>query len=71
VLSVESRWTNTLPRFGLSFLGAQWTESKLIGLVYAFEQITMVRDHVQPIIAPSTELKDVIKARGAGKVDLL
>jgi amidase len=47
-------------RFGLSFLGARFTEAKLIGLAYAFEQRTMVRNKVQPYIVPNIELKDVV-----------
>lgn len=35
-------------------------EAKLIGLAYAFEQRTMVRNLVQPYIAPNIELKDVV-----------
>jgi amidase len=50
----------TCNRFGLSFLGAKWSESKLIGLAYAFEQRTMVRNKVQPYIVPRTEIQDVI-----------
>jgi amidase len=46
--------------FGLSFLGAKFTEAKLIGLAYAFEQKTKVRDKVQPYTVPRTELVDVI-----------
>ena len=49
-------------RFGLSFLGARWSEAKLIGLAYAFEQRTMVRDKVQPYIVPSTEIEHVLMA---------
>jgi len=48
--------------FGLSFLGARWSEAKLIGLAYAFEQRTMVRDKVQPYIVPSTEIEHVLMA---------
>jgi amidase len=46
--------------FGLSFLGARFTEAKLIGLAYAFEQRTMVRNKVQPYIMPNVELKDIV-----------
>jgi amidase len=53
---------NEVSRFGLSFLGAKWTEAKLIGLAYAFEQRTMVRDKVQPYIVPSIELGEVLGA---------
>ncbi|KAF2437033.1 glutamyl-tRNA amidotransferase subunit A [Tothia fuscella] len=47
--------------FGLSFLGAKWTEEKLIGLAYAFEQKTLVRNMVQPYLVPKTEIADVVK----------
>jgi len=46
-------------KFGISFLGAKFTETKLIGMAYAFEQRTKVRDKVQPYIVPTTELADV------------
>jgi amidase len=49
-----------LSRFGISFLGAKFTETKLIGMAYAFEQRTKVRDKVQPYIVPTTELADVV-----------
>jgi amidase len=60
--------TNDPPRFGLSFLGAKWSEPKLIGLAYAFEQRTMARDDVQPMFIPRTEIKDVVEARLTGEV---
>ncbi|KAL4961196.1 amidase signature domain-containing protein [Aspergillus stella-maris] len=44
--------------FGLSFLGAKFSDAKLIGLAYAFEQRTMVRDTVHPYIKPRTDLQD-------------
>jgi len=47
-------------RFGLSFLGARFSDAKLIGMAYAFEQRTKVRDKVQPYIVPKTELSDVV-----------
>jgi amidase len=43
--------------FGISFLGRQWSEETLIGLAYAFEQRTMIRKTVVPVIKPKTELK--------------
>ncbi|QDS68609.1 hypothetical protein FKW77_001195 [Venturia effusa] len=46
--------------FGLSFLGARFTETKLIGFGYAFEQRTMVRNMVEPYIVPNIELRDVV-----------
>lgn len=42
---------------GLSFLGKHWDDAKLIGLAYAYEQITKVRDaSVQRATLPTTEL---------------
>lgn len=40
-------------------MGAKWSEEKLIGMAYAFEQRTMARDKVQPYIVPSLELGDI------------
>lgn len=47
-------------RFGLSFLGARFDDAKLIGMAYAFEQRTKVRDRVPPFVIPKTELRDVV-----------
>ncbi|KAK3330055.1 amidase [Apodospora peruviana] len=51
--------------FGISFLAERFSEEKLIGLAYAFEQRTMVRNTIVPYIQPVTELADVVamKAR--------
>ncbi|KAH8738348.1 amidase signature domain-containing protein [Ilyonectria robusta] len=46
--------------FGFSFLGARFTDAKLIGLGYAFEQRTMIRKTVHPYIAPRTDLGSVV-----------
>ncbi|KAF2275506.1 amidase signature enzyme [Westerdykella ornata] len=46
--------------FGIAFAGPHWSEAKLIGFAYAFEQRTNVRKQVKPYIAPKTELVDVI-----------
>ncbi|RMJ13899.1 hypothetical protein BHE90_004375 [Fusarium euwallaceae] len=46
--------------FGFSFLGARFTDAKLIGLAYAFEQRTMIRKTVHPYIAPKTDLGSVV-----------
>ncbi|KAI1139215.1 glutamyl-tRNA amidotransferase subunit A [Hypoxylon sp. FL0543] len=48
--------------FGISFLGARFTEETLIGFAYAFEQRTRVRDRIVPFIVPRTELVDVVHA---------
>ena len=42
--------------FGLAFVGRRWSEETLISLAYAFEQRTMARKHMKPLIAPSFEL---------------
>ena len=49
--------------FGLSFLGAAWSEASLIGFAYAYEQRTMTRDKVKPYIVPKIELAQVVRAR--------
>ncbi|KAK4540673.1 hypothetical protein LTR36_009004 [Oleoguttula mirabilis] len=46
--------------FGLSFLGAKWTEYQLISYAYAFEQRSRVRNQVQPYLVPNIELADVV-----------
>jgi len=46
--------------FGLSFLGAKWTEETLIGFAYAYEQRTHTRNKVQPFIVPNTGLANVV-----------
>ncbi|KAJ8133593.1 hypothetical protein O1611_g24 [Lasiodiplodia mahajangana] len=47
--------------FGLSFLGAKFTESNLIGFAYAFEQRTMIRKTVYPYITPQIDLQHVVE----------
>ncbi|KAE9365213.1 glutamyl-tRNA amidotransferase subunit A [Stipitochalara longipes BDJ] len=49
--------------FGLSFMGAKWSEETLIGLAYAFEQRTHIRKKVKPYLVPSTQLADVVGRR--------
>lgn len=49
--------------FGISFMGAHFSEELLIGLAYAFEQRTLVRNTIIPYIQPTTELADVVNAR--------
>lgn len=46
--------------FGISFMGPKFSEELLIGLAYAFEQRTKVRDTIVPYILPTTELVDVV-----------
>ncbi|KFZ00821.1 hypothetical protein V501_10434 [Pseudogymnoascus sp. VKM F-4519 (FW-2642)] len=45
---------------GLSFLGAAWSEEALIGCAFAYEQRTLVRDKVRPIVMPTSQLEDVV-----------
>jgi amidase len=49
-----------LSRFGISFLGVKWSEEKLLGIAYAFEQRTKVRSQLKLHVSAKTELKDVI-----------
>ncbi|KAK0117542.1 hypothetical protein ONS95_011881 [Cadophora gregata] len=46
--------------FGLSFLGRRWSEKRLIGMAYAFEQRTNFRAKLKPFKVPSKEIADVI-----------
>jgi len=48
--------------FGLSFLGAKWSEQSLIGFAYAYEQRTHTRNMVQPYLVPNIGLADVVGA---------
>lgn len=54
--------------FGFSFLGARFDEFNLIGLAYAFEQRTLVRNTIKPYIEPTTELVDVVSQRKAARL---
>jgi amidase len=49
--------------FGISFFAERFSEEKLIGLAYAFEQRTLVRNSIVPYIQPKTELADVVNKR--------
>jgi len=49
-----------VPRFGFGFLGTRFSDAKLIGMAYAFEQRTLSRGRVRPYIVPQTELEDVV-----------
>ncbi|KAK1778285.1 amidase signature domain-containing protein [Copromyces sp. CBS 386.78] len=58
--------------FGLAFMGKRFGEERLIGLAYAFEQRTKVREQVRPYLVPKTEVGDVIgigMGVGGGKGD--
>ncbi|KAF2103069.1 amidase [Rhizodiscina lignyota] len=48
--------------FGIAFMGARFSEAKLISLAYAYEQRTMTRNKVQPYFVPNIELSDVVGA---------
>ncbi|KAF2117123.1 amidase signature domain-containing protein [Lophiotrema nucula] len=50
--------------FGISFAGVKWSEERLIGYAYAFEQRTNVREKVHPYLVPTTELVDVVGQSG-------
>lgn len=45
--------------YGISFMGARFAEAKLIGLAYAYEQMTNHRLDVKPYFVPQTEIVDV------------
>lgn len=45
---------------GLSFMGDLWSEEKLIGMAYAYEQKTQTRGTLSRYIEPTSELKDVV-----------
>ncbi|EIW79617.1 amidase signature enzyme [Coniophora puteana RWD-64-598 SS2] len=49
--------------YGIAFLGTAWSESKLLGYAYAFEQATMVRlkRRAYPEAVPQTQLADVVE----------
>ncbi|KAK5130306.1 hypothetical protein LTR08_002230 [Meristemomyces frigidus] len=46
--------------FGLSFMGAKFSEADLIGFAYAYEQRTFHRNDRQPYLVPNIELGDVM-----------
>jgi amidase len=46
--------------FGISFAGRKWSEEGLVGVAYAFEQRTGIRERVKPYVEPRTELGDVL-----------
>ncbi|KAK0640724.1 amidase signature domain-containing protein [Cercophora newfieldiana] len=50
--------------FGLSLLGDLFSEEKLIGLAYAFEQRTLVREKgPKPYLAPNVDLADFVDTK--------
>lgn len=46
--------------FGLSFLGRRWSEERLVGLAYAFEQRSLARGRGVRYVEPTTEIADVM-----------
>ncbi|ETN44203.1 uncharacterized protein HMPREF1541_10754 [Cyphellophora europaea CBS 101466] len=46
--------------FGLAFVAGRWSEEKLVGLAYAFEQRTMMQQKVRPLeaLTPTAEIAD-------------
>ena len=59
--SDTTRQTSNNNPVGISFMGAKWSEEKLIGFAYAFEQRTKIREmSPKPYILPKTQLVDVI-----------
>ena len=46
--------------FGISFLGPKWSEEHLIGMAYAFEQRSLVRNKLRRYLEACTELEDVM-----------
>ena len=46
--------------FGISFLGAKWSEETLLEMAYAFEQRTMIRQRLKRDVSPRVDLVDVI-----------
>ena len=49
--------------FGISFLGAKWSEETLLEMAYAFEQRTLVRERLKRYINPHMDLTDIIVDR--------
>lgn len=49
--------------FGLAFMGGRFSEERLVGLAYAYEQRTKNREKVRPYLVPRTEVGDVVGVR--------
>lgn len=58
------RWL-FLSSFGLCFIGCAYSEEKLIGLAYAFEQLTQVAVQRAPIVLPTIELINIVSKRAS------
>ncbi|KAF7626581.1 amidase [Aspergillus flavus] len=52
--------------FGISFMGAHWSEEKLIGMAYAFEQRTLFRQKLKRYIEPHSEIAGLLQDRANG-----
>lgn len=53
--------------FGISFMAEKWSESKIIGWAYAYEQITNVRSQIKPFITPTVDLAQMIQVYDANQ----
>ncbi|MCJ1388190.1 hypothetical protein MMC18_001035 [Xylographa bjoerkii] len=64
VMNIKGTMVSIAPNipFGISFVGRAWSEEKLISVAYAFEQRTMVRQRVKPLVSPTIELQNVVQA---------
>lgn len=49
--------------FGLSFMGAKWSEAELIGFAFAYEQRTGHRGEVLPYVQPNVDLVDFVEGK--------
>ncbi|KAI1265867.1 amidase signature domain-containing protein [Xylariaceae sp. FL1019] len=58
--------TGTLARsgpglpLGMSFIADRWTEEKLIGYAYAYEQVSLKRRTLTPLVKPASDLESVL-----------
>ena len=61
-MNLKRTMVNVAPNipFGIAFVGRRWSEETLIGLAFAFEQRTRVREKMRPYISPTFELGDQI-----------
>ncbi|MCJ1281534.1 hypothetical protein MMC26_000854 [Xylographa opegraphella] len=66
VMNLKGTTVSVAPNipFGISFVGRAWSEEKLISVAYAFEQRTMVRQRVKPLVSPKFELQNVAHVQG-------
>ncbi|KAI1733406.1 amidase signature enzyme [Xylaria scruposa] len=58
--------TGTLARsgpglpLGISFVAGRWTEQQLIGYAYAYEQVSLKRRTLTPLIKPTSDLETIL-----------